>query len=220
MVSRTTLTFLKNLEKNNNKPWFEENRPAYQKAKEEFQQLVTAIAGGIGKFDPDIALLDPLKCIFRQNRDVRFSKDKTPYKIHFGAYFNRGSKKVNTPGYYIHLQPGKSIIAAGWYQPEAPIVQKLRQEIDYNAEEWLAIFKHTSLRKYFKEAPDFNDTLIRPPKGYSEDNPVLKYLKLKSFVVSKSVKDEEILNGDFQKNAIDAFKSLYPFVQFLHRSIE
>lgn len=220
MVSKQTFIFLKNLEKNNNKVWFEENRPAYLKAKEEFQQLVIGMANGISKFDADIAVLDPVKCIFRQNRDVRFSKDKSPYKVHFGAYFNRGSKKVNTPGYYIHLQPGKTMIAAGWYQPEASIVQKIRQEIDYNAEEWMKILTHKSLRKHFTNAPDFNDTLIRPPKGYDEDNLMLKYLKLKSFVVSEKISDADVMEPDFLKQSVEAFKSLHPFIHFLLRSSE
>ncbi len=220
MISRHTFSFLKNLEKNNNKTWFEENRPAYQKAKEEFQQIVISLAKGIGDFDPDVAVLDPLKCIFRQNRDVRFSKDKSPYKVHFGAYFNRGSKKINSPGYYIHVQPGKSMIAAGWYQPEAPIVKKIRQEIDYNADEWMKILDNKNLRKHFNEVPDFGDTLVRPPKGYDDDNPMLRYLKLKSFVVSKAVSDGEIQHEQYLKQAVTAFKSLHPFITFLHRAAE
>ncbi len=220
MISNQTFSFLKNLEKNNNKSWFEDNRSLYLKAKEEFQQFVVALAKGIGNFDMDIAELDPLKCIFRQNRDVRFSKDKSPYKIHFGAYFNRGSKKINTPGYYFHLQPGKSMIAAGWYQPEAPVVKKIRQEIDYNAEEWTAILHNKNLKKHFKEAPDLNDTLVRPPKGYEEDNPMLPYLKLKSFVISKPLSNDEILSDQFLKQALAAFKSLHPFLSFLHKSAE
>jgi uncharacterized protein (TIGR02453 family) len=149
MLQSSTVNFLKSLSDNNNRPWFEANRGRYENAKEDFQNLVQSLIKGIGKFDPDIAQLEVKNCVFRQYRDVRFAKDKRPYKNNMGAYFNIGGKKINTAGYYLHVEPGKSFVAGGLYEPEAPMLAKVRQEIDYNLEDWKKILSNKTFQKYF-----------------------------------------------------------------------
>lgn len=220
MINKQTLAFLKTLAKNNNKTWFDNNREKYQAAKEDFEHFVGEVIAGLGKIDSGLASLSPKDCIFRQYRDIRFSKDKTPYKIHMGAYFNKGGKKVNTPGYYLHIQPGKSMIAGGLYQPEAKDLAKVRQEIDYNPKEWEAILSNKELRRHFSVVPDTSDRLTRLPKGYDASNPMIDHLKLKSFVVTQPLADDEITNKAFLKNLLRAYKALEPMITFLSRSIE
>src|SRR5689334_14816062 len=106
MLQTSTLTYIKDLTRNNNKQWFDENRNSFEQAKSDFEALVKDIISVFGKVDSDIAPLEAKNCIFRQYRDVRFSKDKTPYKQHMGASFDRGGKKSGFAGYYLHIEPG------------------------------------------------------------------------------------------------------------------
>jgi uncharacterized protein (TIGR02453 family) len=137
MLQSSTLQFLQSLQKNNNKPWFDENRKKYESAKENFAEFVEALINGIAAFDPTIQNLTAKNCMFRINRDVRFSKDKSPYKTNMGASISKGGKKINLAGYYFHCEPGKSFAAGGFYMPMAPELAKIRQEIDYNFKEWI-----------------------------------------------------------------------------------
>ena len=135
MLETSTIQFLKQLEKNNNKEWFDANRKKYETAKAEFAIFVQQVIDEFSKTDTTLASLKAKDCLFRINRDVRFAKDKSPYKTNIGAYFNAGGKKSMTAGYYLHIQPGKSFIGGGMYQPEAAALKKVRQEIDYNFDE-------------------------------------------------------------------------------------
>src|SRR3954454_1876615 len=140
MLHSNTLTFIKQLQKNNNKLWFEENRHLFNQAKDNFENLVKNIITEFGKVDPDIVPLEAKNCIFRQYRDIRFSQDKTPYKQHMGASFDRGGKKSGFAGYYLHIEPGnKSMAGGGIWMPEGEQIKKIRQEIDYNWDEFYSI---------------------------------------------------------------------------------
>ncbi|HLO80078.1 MAG TPA: DUF2461 domain-containing protein, partial [Chitinophagaceae bacterium] len=125
------LSFLKKLKKNNNKPWFDANRHLYVEAKVEFEDFVSSLITSYGKHDPAIAHLLPKDCIFRINRDVRFSKDKSPYKNNFGASITSGGKKSPFAGYYVHIEPGAGFVGGGLWQPMPDMLAKVRQEIDY-----------------------------------------------------------------------------------------
>ena len=147
----TTFSFLKKLEANNNRDWFEKNKPAYLNAKGEFEVFVQQIINGIAKFDKRISHdLQAKDCTFRIYKDVRFSKDKTPYKNNMGASINPGGKKSLVAGYYFHLQPEGSFLAGGVYMPEPEMLNAIRQEIDYNSAPLLKILKSAAFKKYFK----------------------------------------------------------------------
>lgn len=220
MVNENSLKFLRQLRKNNNKVWMDAHRDNFEGAKADFLQLTENLIEGIGKFDHNIADLKPKTCIFRQNRDIRFSKDKSPYKTAMGAYMNMGGKKNSTAGYYFHLEPGNSFIAAGLWMPEPQHLAKVRQEIDYNLEEWLSILHDKAIRKYFKSGFDQSQKLQRAPKGYDEGNPALPFLLLKSFVQTMPLTDSEVVSPKNLKKILSAFQSLKPMIDFLNRAMD
>src|ERR1700733_12153362 len=191
MLQAATIKFLKDLKKNNNKPWFEKNKPAYLLAKEDMDQFVQKVIDGLGKTDPDIAPLLSRNCQYRIYRDVRFSKDKTPYKSHMGAFLNKGGKKSPTAGYYFHCEPGRNIAGGGLWMPMPPELNKVRQEIDYNFPEWKKIVGNSTFKKLYPEGLSKEDILSRPPKGYEEENPAIGFLKLKSFFTFRTLTDAE-----------------------------
>lgn len=220
MLQASTLKFLKDLKKNNNKPWFEKHKDLYLGAKEDIEQMVENVIAGFGKTDPDIGTLQPKDCTYRIYRDVRFSRDKTPYKIHMGAYLNRGGKKTPTAGYYMHFEPGRNMAGGGLWMPMAPELNKVRQEIDYNLPEWTKILGNRSFRKNFSEGLEKEELLSRPPKGYTDDNPAVEYLKLKSFVVTRPFSDAEVQSKSFLKELLKTFESMKDFIYFLNRALE
>jgi uncharacterized protein (TIGR02453 family) len=215
MIQKSSLQFLTDLKKHNNKEWFDANRKRYDAAKEDIYATIEKLIPAIGTFDKAIAQLQLKDCVFRINRDIRFAKDKTPYKTNIAGYFAQGGKKSDAAGFYMHIEPGKSFLACGCWWPEAPLLSKIRQEIDYNFDD----FKKTITTKKFKDtfgAVETKDTLQRAPKGYEETNPAMEFLKLKSFVITKALTDEEIQHKDLIKNITAVYKAAKPFVDFLN----
>jgi uncharacterized protein (TIGR02453 family) len=150
MISSPTLAFLKALKKNNNKAWFDEHRENYNAAKYNFEEFVVLLLQKMIEFDEDMKELIPKNCTFRINRDVRFSKNKTPYKINLSASFNRGGKKSMYGGYYFHLQPGNNnFVGGGLWRPEPADLKKLRQEIDYCFPEFKKIICAPEFKKHY-----------------------------------------------------------------------
>jgi uncharacterized protein (TIGR02453 family) len=217
MLQPSTLKFLKGLKKNNNRPWFEAHRKQYEIAKEDFYVLVDALITGIAGFEKAIGALKAKDCTFRINRDVRFSKDKRPYKNNIAAYFNKEGKKSNLGGYYLHIEPGHSFVAGGLWMPEPAILAGIRQEIDYSYEEWKKITGNATFKKTFPKGVSSEAMLIRPPKGYEADNPAIEYLKMKSFVVSAPVSDAAIQSNNFVKEVVKIMQAIKPMVDFLNR---
>lgn len=221
MLQPDTLQFLLELKTNNNKAWFDTNRPRFENAKQDLLKLVDGIIKKLGKKEADVAILTAKDCVFRQNRDVRFSKDKSPYKINMGTYLNRGGKKSNKAGYYFHLEPGnKSFAGGGLWMPEAPHLAKVRQEIDYCWAEFQKIISKKSFKDVFGDLNIKDHTLSREPKGYEKDNPAIKYLKLKSFVALQPITDVELTGKDLLSKLMARFEAIQPLIQFLNRSIE
>jgi len=221
MLQPGTLTFIKKLQKNNNKPWFEQNRNLFNNAKDDFEKLATEIITSFGKIDKDIAPLNAKDCIFRQYRDIRFSKDKTPYKGHMGASFDRGGKKSGFAGYYLHIEPGdKSMAGGGIWMPEAPQLKKIRQEIDYSWDEFLNIISNKDFKKIYGDLEHGEFKLSREPKGYEKSNPAIEYLKLKSLVATHTLTDADLVSIDLLQKIVSAFTALMPLIKFINRSLE
>ena len=220
MLQSSTLTFLAQLTKNNNKPWFDANRKKYEEAKADFLQLVDKTLEIITAFDETLIGLEPKKCVFRINRDVRFSKDKSPYKTNMGASFNKGGKKIQNAGYYLHIENGKSFLGGGLYMPMPPELNKIRQEIDYNFTDFKKIVDNKVFTKTFANGVDGVDYLVRPPKGYDETNPAIKYLKMKSFIASVPLTNTELSDKKILKTIETTFKQLKPMLSFLNAAIE
>ena len=218
MLQPTTFSFLKNLKKNNNKQWFDENRKAYEAAKADFEVFVTEILAQLSKTEPAFKELAAKDCIFRIFRDVRFSKDKTPYKSHFGAYFIKGGKKETGGGYYLHLEPGAIFIGGGMWMPENDVLKKLRQEIDYNFDEFKKILNAASFKKTYGSLSN-EDKLKTLPKGYVADNPAIEYLKLKSFTASSKMDDKTLADKGAAATCAKTMQAMRPFIDFLNRSV-
>lgn len=217
-LQKSSLQFLQNLAKHNNKTWFDENRAAYLSAKADFEAFIQTVLDQNEKTIPDAAGKVAKNCIFRIFKDVRFSKDKSPYKTHMGASFGKGDKKVHCAGYYIHLEPGnKSFIGGGIWMPEGTMLKSIRQEIDYNFDTFTSIIQKTSFSKTFGPLHE-EEKLVRPPKGYTEDNPAIEYLKLKSFTVGSQINDAEWLSKDIYKKTGSILREMKPFIDFLNQA--
>jgi len=213
------LQFLQKLEKNNNKIWMDEHRNEYLDAKLSFENFVDDLLSDFKLLDPSLDMLNAKDCTFRINRDVRFSKNKNPYKNNMSAYFNQHGKKGIGAGYYFHLEPNKCFIACGIWMPSGEVLSKIRQEIDYNLNELNALLKKSDFKKQFGNGFDQSDKLVRPPKGYEEDNEAIEYLKLKSYIVQKNIETSELVSTDFKKKLIGIMKSGKPLVTFINKSL-
>jgi uncharacterized protein (TIGR02453 family) len=216
MLQATTIKFLKDLNKNNNKPWFEDHRAQYEMAKSDFYTLVEKLIPAIAKFDAPIGQLAVKQCVFRINRDVRFSKNKAPYKSNMACYFNQAGKNGLGAGYYLHIEPGKSFAAGGIWMPLPGVLAGIRQEIDYNLTDWKKILEDKNFKKTFVEGLRSNDSLVRPPKGYDEKNTAIEFLKMKSFVVSKPFADANLQHKNFVLDVAKTFNSMKPLIDFLN----
>ena len=221
MLKNSTLKFLKDLKKNNNKPWFDAHRDAYEAARDDFAHFIQAVLDKHSNNDPDLKGLTAKQCMFRINRDIRFSKDKSPYKAHFGASIKRGGKKSLYAGYYFHLEPGKSFAGGGLWHPEVGQLKNVRQEIDYNWNEFSNILKQKTFRSTFHDLyMGADEQLSTMPKGYGKDNPAASYLRLKSFIAETRFDDAELSTSSLHKGTIQAFKAIKPFLDFLNRTVE
>ena len=222
MISPSTISFLKSLKKNNNKPWFDNNREKYLDAKNNFEQFVKELLKKMILIDEDMKGLSAKNCCFRINRDIRFSKNKTPYKINMSAYFSKGGKKSIYAGYYFHLQPeGNSFVGGGLWHPEATELKKIRQEIDYCFPEFKKLINAPSFKKNYGELQkDESQMLVNVPKGYDKENPATDFLKMKSFVATKNIPDADLLSPKLGNEIIQSFKALLPLVKFINRSFE
>lgn len=222
MIQAQTLQFLATLKENNNKPWFDTNRKTYETAKKNFAEVVQELINGIGKFDRSLeeAQLEVKNCTFRINRDIRFSKNKDPYKTNFGASFSKGGKKAHSAGYYLHIDPTQCFLAGGIWMPEPDDLKKIRIEIDYNFDEVRNILNAESFKKYFPNGLDREAATVRPPKGYDDANPAIELIKLKSFTASSVIDAKEILKPNFTETVLEGFKAMQPYIAFLNSAIE
>jgi len=221
MLQPSTLKFLKNIRKNNTREWFEKNRKLYEAAKEDFAFLIDSVIKQFGKKDETIAPLVAKECVYRINRDVRFSKNKAPYKNNMAASLINGGKKSDNAGYYIHIQPGdESFIGGGRYMVEPDQLKKIRQEIDYNWKEFSKIINNKKFKATYGELERGEGmALQREPKGYEKDNPAIEYIKLKSWVATSAITDANLTDKNLAKKLVAAFETLQPLIIFLNRAL-
>jgi len=214
-----TLKFLKQLAKNNRKEWFDENRKTYEAAKTEFEAVVKSVIDKVTLNDKQIIGLEAKKCMFRINKDVRFSKDKSPYKLNMGASINPGGKKSMIPGYYIHVEPGKSFLAGGTWQPMPDVLAAIRQEIDYNSKEFRKILAAKEFKTYFNDLSQ-EDKLKTAPKGYEKTHPEIDLLQHKSFIAVHDLTDAQVMDKNFPAYAAKVFKAMLPLNSFLRNCVQ
>ena len=221
MLEPQTLKFLTQLKKNNNKPWFDAHRAQYEAARIDFSNFIQLVIDALQKTDTTITGMTSKECMFRINRDVRFSKNKQPYKNHLAAFVVRGGKKSGFAGYYFHCEPGNSFVGGGLWQPDTQPLKNVRQEIDYNWDEFQSIVKEKTFKKIYGDIYKGDDIkLTTVPKGYEKDNPAIEYLKLKSFIAETKIADEELIKSSLHKKTVTAFQTLQPLVNFINKALE
>ncbi|RTY80818.1 DUF2461 domain-containing protein [Flavobacterium sp. LS1P28] len=220
MLSKETLQFLDDLKANNNRDWFLENKKRYERFKKDYQQLVGDLLDVMKPLDPSLEMLEIKNCTFRINRDIRFSKDKTPYKSHLGIWLSSGAKGLNRSGYYIHLEKGASFIAGGLYCPESHDLKKMRKEIAFFHEDLEAILEKKDFKKEFNDF-DRNEknTLKNPPRGYEKEHPAIELLKLKSFESSQKIDFSAAAKKDFVAVMSQKLIVLKPLNDFINRAL-
>jgi len=219
MLEANTLQFLKELQKNNDRVWFDAHRDTYQVAMKDMQSFTTRLLHELVAIDPSIEGLEAKACIFRLFRDVRFSKNKLPYKTNLAAYLAKGGRKSERAGFYFHFEPnGKSFFGAGIWMPEGPVLQSIRQEIDYSWSDFKDIINKASFKKLFPNME--GDRLKKAPKGYAIDHPALSYLQLKSFLVTHPIPDTLLTQKDLLKTLLTYCKAAKPLIDFLNRSFD
>ena len=208
------LNFLSGLAENNNKEWMAEHRKEYQQTRSHFKNLTSQVLEELKKSDESLLYVRPEDCMFRINRDVRFSPNKAPYKVWMAAAIAEGGRHAPTAHYYFHLQPGnESLVAGGIYAPSPDQLRKIRQEVDYNAAELKDIVEEQRFKELF--GPIQGEKLHRPPKGFPAEHPNIELLKLKSFLAMRTFTDGEVQAPEFADKLLEAFRTLRRFNDYL-----
>ena len=211
---KPVLDFLKGLKEHNNKAWFEENRSAYETAKARFESFVDQLIVEYGEVE-DLGGITAKDCVMRIYRDVRFSKDKTPYKTNMSATIAPGGKKSTSLGYHLHMQPGnETLIAGGLYMPTPEQIASFRMTIDRDAAPFKAIINDKEFKKYFGMLE--GEKVKTVPQGYTRDHPEIELLLFKQVVVVHRVPDEMVLVPKFSTHVIKTFTAMKPFLDYLN----
>jgi len=218
MIAAQTFNFLRDLAENNHRDWFLQHKNQYEEARENVIDFAGKLLRQLSKIDPDIqADTDPKKCVMRIYRDIRFSKDKTPYKNNFGINFKTGFANADL-GYYVHLQPDKSFIGGGYWMPPANHLRAIRQEIDYSGAALNAIVTDASFTHDFSRF-DQQEQLKNNPKGYEADHEFIGLLKLKSFAATHPLTDKELMSKDSVQTSADYLHKILPLNNFLNQAL-
>lgn len=218
MISKDVFLFLSELKENNNREWFQENKLRYERSRKEFEKFLSGIIPELSKLDPELQSPDMKDCIFRIYKDIRFSKDKTPYKTNFGAFVARGGRKTIFPGYYIHIEPGESMFAGGIYMPSPDTLKLLRNEVYFNSVEFKKILSAGNFKKYFGQLADW-DKMKKPPREYPADFPDVDLLKYRSYMVSASISDDLVTSVEYKQHLLELARTALPLNLFLNRAI-
>ncbi len=220
-IEKSTIQFLKDIAKNNDRDWFQDNKKKYEEAHQNFTEFIDELILSISSFDPSIGHHRAKDCVFRIYRDVRFSKNKDPYKTNFGAHITSAAKRSDIhsrAGYYIHLEPGKSMLAGGAYMPAKDWIKNIRSEIDHNAQELKAIVNNADFKKYFGELS--GEKLKTAPRDYPKDHPEIELLRHKSFLAVHNMEDKKLDSPEFLGHCAQVYRALKPLDDFLNKCTE
>ncbi|TKG93375.1 DUF2461 domain-containing protein [Puteibacter caeruleilacunae] len=211
--------FLYDLKQNNNKEWFDQNRDRYQSTRTKFLTLTDILINEVRGIDDSIKSLDSKDCMFRIFRDVRFSKDKRPYKANYGSFIAPGGRKSSRAGYYIHFEPGQSFIGGGIYCPQPANLRAVRKEIYENPEEFIQLIEQPSFKKWYPELVADGKLKIAP-KGFPKDFEHIDLLRYKHYATVSLVDDEILQSDQLVKHIVEGFEVLYDFNLFINRAID
>jgi uncharacterized protein (TIGR02453 family) len=215
-ISKETLQFLKDLKENNNRDWMQDNKKRYQAAKENAQEFVTALINRIADFEPSVMMLEAKDVMFRLHRDVRFSKDKTPYKTHFSAAISKGGKKSDSAGFYFQISPDKFWMAGGVYHPEKERLFHLREELAENGGEFLSIMNDKDFSSTFTF---WGDQLKRIPKGFDKEDPMEHWIRHKDFLVQHEAPAKMIGHKDMLDYCDEVYRKMKPFNDYVNKPL-
>ncbi len=210
------LIFLKELSENNNRDWFEANRQRYLALKEQYERWLEGVIDGIAKFDAVTGRPAVKDCVFRIYRDVRFSKDKQPYKTHIGAFIAAGGRKSEKAGFYVHIEPSNSLMGGGIYMPPPENLKKIRNEIYFNGNDFKKILNDPGFRKVFPGL--YDDKISRAPREYDPTVADTELLKYKSYFVERSFTDREVTAAGFAAKVVESCRIILPMNNFLNRA--
>ncbi|MBN2814125.1 MAG: DUF2461 domain-containing protein [Bacteroidales bacterium] len=218
MISKSILLFLRELKENNCKQWFDENRDRYKVLRVEFVDFINGLIAEIGLFDKEIGHISAKDCIFRINRDIRFSSDKSPYKTNFGAFIAKGGRNSGNAGYYLHIEPKNCFLAGGIYMPSPSVLKSLRKSIYDHFDEFMEMLSEPSFKKHFGSKL-WGEQLKTAPQGYPKDFPGINFLRFKQFTVFKNIPDGLYLKPGYVNEILRAFLAMAPFNTFLNHAV-
>ena len=210
-IKNSAIDFLKKLSKNNNREWFSKNKNLYVAAHENVLAFVDALLSEMRRHD-NIETRTAKDSLFRIYRDIRFSKDKTPYKTYWAGHFKRATKKLRS-GYYFQIGPGETMAAGGFFSPDTKDLLRIRKDIDLNFKHWKKMLADKKIANSFSELK--GEMVATSPKGFSRDNPAIELLKHKQFYFSRSFTDKEVLSSGFLKQMNQTFRNLRPYFDYM-----
>ncbi len=214
MIAESTFAFLRNLAENNHREWFIENRALYDTAKANFVEFCEEVLEEMKAFEPTFYDTRIKDCIFRINRDIRFSKDKRPYRNYLAAAFGEGGRNSGKIDYYFHVQNDETFIGGGLWQPTTAQLAQFRQEIDYSPDALKEIIEAKDFRKHFPLI--YGEKLKRAPKGYTEDHPDIELLRYKEMFFWKKFSNEEVKSPGFKADLLHHMQVLKPYLDYLN----
>ncbi len=221
MITKEALQFLEDLKANNNTQWMHANKKRYEDYKKDYHNYIASILAEMKPLDKNLESLEVKNCTFRINRDIRFSKDKSPYKTNIGVWLTQNKFKKNSPGYYIHFEKGNSFIAGGVWCPDTDELKRIRKEIAFFYEDLEAIVDNKTFKKEFSTLDrDEKNSLKKAPKDFDANHPAIEFLKLKSFTASQKLADNTFFNPNFSKMVAQKLIALKPINDFLNRALE
>lgn len=220
MLSKDTLQFLEDLKANNNRDWFLANKKRYDEYKKDYHQLIGDLLEMMKPHDSSLEMLEVKNCTFRINRDIRFSKDKSPYKTHMGIWLPCGMRNGENAGYYLHIEKDASFVGGGMYCPMPEQLQKIRKEINFFYDDLEALVHEKSFQSTYGDLNrNENTTLKNPPKGYDKEHPAIEYLKLKSFTATQKLDNSLLTQKDLVAEISKKMLALKPLNDFINRAL-
>lgn len=211
--------FLANLQIYNDRNWFNEHKNEYNEARESFETFINKLIVPLSQLDTSIGTVSAADCMFRIYRDIRFSKDKAPYKTHFSAFIANGGRKTRMAGYYIHLQPDESFLAGGIYAPDPAMLESIRNTIYHNPDEIRGILDNKKFKNLFADISN-EEKLKNPPKGYPKDFKEVELIKNKHFVTHHALDNEFFLKENVIERLMEIFRVQYLFNEFLNKAVQ
>ena len=221
MLQPSTLDFITDLKANNNRDWFLENKKRYESFKKDYHHLIGLILDKLKQSDPSLVLVEVKNCAFRINRDIRFSKNKSPYKTHLAIGISAEGKKNLKASYYVHIEEDACFVGGGIYCPMPDQLVKIRKEVAFFYDDLNEIINEKSFKSAFKSLSKEEGLYLKnPPKGYDATHPAIEILKFKSFTAGTTFQFRDSLEANFVDTIVKQLQILKPFNDFLNRAID